>query len=71
MVHAGDDSVSPKSPDRPDTEKLEEAINTLPRELLGLRPSSSLKREHAFFKLLCIKSLRTLQYTESSSAWTS
>ena len=26
LVHAGDDSVSPRSPERPDTEKLEEGM---------------------------------------------
>ena len=36
LVHTGDDLVSPKSPKKPDTEKLKEGINTLSRELLGL-----------------------------------
>ena len=36
LVHIGDDSVSLKSSEIPDTEKLEEGINALSRELLGL-----------------------------------
>ena len=42
--HAGGDSVSSKSPERLDAEKLKEGINALPRELLGLLSFSTLER---------------------------
>ena len=58
LVHTGDDSVSWKSPVRLDAEKLEEGINALPRELLGLSLSEELLKPRGDHSLSLLHSIR-------------